>query len=166
MSFVVRGQLTDGFRWKCRGCGGAVSLRTNSFFSQSHLSLQQLILIIYEWSRNYPQLDIAHEAGIPNSLKTIIDWCSFCRDICEQHLIENPEVIGGLHENGFSKVVESTRVSSSIGSTIGANGEKGIGYLVESKGDQEPDRTADTLSAIVRRCYSEKMLCFFFCLYL
>ncbi|CAH1377506.1 unnamed protein product, partial [Tenebrio molitor] len=69
-------------------------------------SLQQLILIIYEWSRNYPQLDIAHEAGIPNSLKIIIDWCSFCRDICEQHLIENPEVIGGLHENGFSKVVE------------------------------------------------------------
>jgi hypothetical protein len=52
------------------------------------------------------QLGIAHEAGIPNSLKTIIDWFSFCRDICEQYLIENPEVIGGLHENGFSKVVE------------------------------------------------------------
>jgi hypothetical protein len=82
------------------------------------------------------QLGIAHEAGIPNSLKTIIDWFSFCRDICEQYLIENPEVIGGLHENGFSKVVEIDE-SPSIGSTIGAKGEKGIGYLVESKGDQE-----------------------------
>ena len=36
----------DGYRWKCRDCNFRKSIRHGSFFSDSHLSLKQVILMI------------------------------------------------------------------------------------------------------------------------
>jgi ribosomal protein L37AE/L43A len=35
MSLVKRTQTSDGFRWKCKLCGTAASIRSDSFFSRS-----------------------------------------------------------------------------------------------------------------------------------
>jgi hypothetical protein len=44
--------LTDGYRWKCKTCSRVTSIRNDSFFSGSHLSLQQILLIIYGWAKD------------------------------------------------------------------------------------------------------------------
>jgi hypothetical protein len=36
----------------------------------------------------------------------MVDSTSFCREICEQHLMDHPMQIGGLDQNGMSVVVE------------------------------------------------------------
>lgn len=106
-SLVSRKDCGDGYRWQCRLCGKRTSIRDRSCFARSNLSIQKIIWIIYCWSRDYPQKDIAHEVGMSEKTNhTMIDWCNFLRKICELDLEENAGPIGGLDENGFSKIVE------------------------------------------------------------
>lgn len=56
MSFLQRSQSSDGYRWKCKKCDTAASLRIDSFFARSHLSLEQILAIMYGWSRDYTQV--------------------------------------------------------------------------------------------------------------
>lgn len=37
---------------------------------------------------------------------TIVDWCSFMRDICEENLIRHPQQLGGFDEDGQPLIVE------------------------------------------------------------
>jgi hypothetical protein len=37
---------------------------------------------------------------------TIVDWCNFCREVCEVDLEEHPMEIGGFDEFGQPKIVE------------------------------------------------------------
>jgi hypothetical protein len=77
------------------------------FFSRSHLTLQQILLLMYGWSRDYSQKDLAHETRIGDTAShTTVDWCSFFREVCEGYLIDNPLIIGGLDDVGNSKIVE------------------------------------------------------------
>nr|KAI8743782.1 hypothetical protein BgiMline_020779 [Biomphalaria glabrata] len=77
-------QGIDGFRWSCRGCDFRKSVRDDSFFSGSRIALEQLLQLIYCWCYDMPQFNIIHETNI--SCKTIIDWCNFCRDECENYI--------------------------------------------------------------------------------
>ena len=43
--------------------------------------LQQLVILIYCWSRDMSQKDMIHEANIDE--RTAVDWCSFLREECE-----------------------------------------------------------------------------------
>nr|XP_047140990.1 uncharacterized protein LOC124816034 [Hydra vulgaris] len=97
---------TDGYRWKCKGCKERRSVRQDSFFSQSRLSLQTLLYYIYGWSRNMPQKDIQHEAGMNDASHTLADLANFCRDVCEVDLETNPAVIGDFNTDGTAVVVE------------------------------------------------------------
>jgi hypothetical protein len=81
-------------------------VRDGSFFSRSHLTLQQIINIIYGWCRDSPQREIAHEAGIPEDGHTIVDWCNFYREVCEVDLEEHPMEIGGFDKFGQPNIVE------------------------------------------------------------
>jgi hypothetical protein len=78
----------DGFRWKCSGklCNKtSISIRKNSFFSNSKLPLQTLVLISYDWSRNVSVKEVAHEYNITK--KSVIDWFRFIRDVCIEKMI-------------------------------------------------------------------------------
>jgi hypothetical protein len=44
--------MENGYRWKCKTCSRVTSIRNDSFFSGSHLSLQQILLIIYGWAKD------------------------------------------------------------------------------------------------------------------
>jgi hypothetical protein len=123
MSLVKRTQTSDGFRWKCRLCGTAASIRSDSFFFK-------------EWSRDYSQKDIAHEANLgAGATHTIIDWCSFCREVCEQHFIDHPTVIGDLDENCQSKTVEIDESKSFHRKYHRASGEKDTGFSAALNGN-------------------------------
>jgi thiol-disulfide isomerase/thioredoxin len=79
-------------------------VRDGSFFSRSHLTLQQII--IYCWCRDNLQRKIAHEAGMLEDGHTIADWCNFCREVCEVDLEEHLMEIDGFDEFEQPKVVE------------------------------------------------------------
>lgn len=70
----------DKFRWKCSGCNWTQSVRHNSYFSKSHVSLQKLIQLTYFWALDMPMHIIEDELEL--SSHTIIDWCNFNRDLC------------------------------------------------------------------------------------
>ena len=43
----------DGIVWRCPGCHSKTSIRNGSFFDHSHLSLEQILLFSYGWSRDW-----------------------------------------------------------------------------------------------------------------
>lgn len=45
------------------------------------------------WIQGQSQKNIQHEFGISSA--TDVDWCSFCREVCEVAVINNSEKIGG-----------------------------------------------------------------------
>ncbi|XP_049824148.1 uncharacterized protein LOC126265732 [Aethina tumida] len=156
----------DGFRWKCRLCTTRKSIRHGSFFANSKLSLLQSMIIIYCWSIEMPHEDIEREAHLgSNSTHTIVDWCSFWREICEVDLINNPNVIGGFDEETLEpKTVEIDESKFSHrkynrgrwteGKWVFGGIERGTGkcFLVEV-----PDRTTATLHEMIQRfeCISD-----------
>lgn len=83
-SLIKKSTLSDLYTWKCKVCRKTVSIREGSFFSNSRLELEQAMIIIYGWCRDFSQANIAHEAGLAEHYdRTMTDWCNFCRDICE-----------------------------------------------------------------------------------
>ena len=67
--------VLSGMHWR-------QSVRDECFFAASHLSLQQIVLMMYLWAHDTPQTIMAHETGIDRH-ETIVDWCNFLRDECK-----------------------------------------------------------------------------------
>jgi transposase-like protein/ssDNA-binding Zn-finger/Zn-ribbon topoisomerase 1 len=82
MRFVDSDNTKDGKTWLCssRPCKNKkISIRADSFFSKSKLSLSTIILFVYLWSRDYnlPQTKI--ECGISHDVA--LDWAKYCRSV-------------------------------------------------------------------------------------
>jgi len=103
-SLVSHGGSIDGRRWRCRPCMTRKSVRDGSFFSDSHLSLRQLILVVYCWAHDMPQTAIMHEASL-DSKHMVVDRCNFLREECESWLTNHPQEIGGMDDQGHPIVV-------------------------------------------------------------
>uniref|UniRef100_A0A2C9K113 ISXO2-like transposase domain-containing protein n=1 Tax=Biomphalaria glabrata TaxID=6526 RepID=A0A2C9K113_BIOGL len=104
-SFISHEQGIDGFRWLCLDCNIRKSVRDNSFFGGSHISLLQLIQLIYCWSYDMPLDNIIHETKIYK--ETVIAYCNFCREECEKYINRHGLLeIGGIGDNGEPIIVE------------------------------------------------------------
>ena len=79
--------LLDGVQWRCpiQSCRTTVSTREGSFFSTSRLPLRKLVPFLYLWSSRTPVNQISK--GCQMSKKTVIEWCSFARDIRSRVLL-------------------------------------------------------------------------------
>ena len=91
----------DGVRWRCsRRCRSTSSIRTDTFFSGSKLSLCQMLTIMYSWSRGCKQAQTMVDSS--TSKNTMVDWYNFCRDICIKALESHdfPKI------GGVGKIVE------------------------------------------------------------
>ncbi len=86
----------DGKIWRCPACNSKRSIRASSFFDKSHLSLEQILLFMYCWTRDWLMKDCNKESGGMSS-RTQVDWGNFLRDVCQQDLLRNPVVIGGVN---------------------------------------------------------------------
>ena len=73
---------TDGQCWKCVSskCRRRFSIRSGSWFQGSHLSLEKILQVTYFWARDYSNKQCSFECGV--SEKTVVDWFSFCRELC------------------------------------------------------------------------------------
>ena len=86
-------RFVDGYCWACPRCRQQKSVTCDSFFAGSKLTLLQLIHCIYWWSRQLKQADASFEMGM--SLKSMVDWHNFIRDVCCQYLLDHPIRMGG-----------------------------------------------------------------------
>lgn len=107
----------DGWWWKfpISICRRRYSIRQNSFFSKSHLKIEQLFDLAFAWFRGDSQTSAALEAEVQQAPedgrgnKTVSDWFNFCRDVCREILNQKSEMIGGygniveIDESAFGK---------------------------------------------------------------
>ena len=84
--------------WRCSGrdCKHAERLRSGSIFAGSHLSLQQLVRLMYLYSIRFTkQADLMLQLDI-NSQHSITEWKCNIRDVFAQYFIAYPQTVGGF----------------------------------------------------------------------
>ena len=102
---------SDGVSWYCPQCYTRKSIRDGSFFSNSHLSLQKLLLIMYLWARQYPVTDAMEDAVVDK--RTAIDIYQWLREVCTTKLLSSHGVVVRIDESLFRhkpKVNEMTNL--------------------------------------------------------
>jgi len=107
VSLVRRARLSDGALWQCSKCKRSISLRKESWFSGSHLSLSDILKLTWMWVHKVPAATICVELGAAEH--TAADWASFCREVCGLFLSKCSKKIGGpgktveIDESKFGK---------------------------------------------------------------
>ena len=149
-NFVKR---KKSYVWRCpkKGCQSELSMRDGSFFSGSHLSLNEIVELTYWWARGSTITTAIHETG--HSSKTVVDWFNFHRDVCAQHFIDHPVQIGGIgktveiDESKFGKR-KYNRGRYREGHWVFGGIERGTSeaFMVEVT-----DRSASTLLPIIKK---------------
>ena len=119
----------DEMVWKCtnRKCNKKVSVRKGSWLEGSHLTLEQILKFSYMWVWRCDQEFIMRECCM-GSCSTIVDWCSFAREVCATILEVESQPIGGV-----GKIVEIDESKFGKGSTIEVGELMVYGYLEELK---------------------------------
>ena len=90
-------ETNKGFYFRCtvRSCRKEISVRKDTNFEGSHLSIATIVQFIYFWCRDSVKQDeLQFQLEIGGS-DTIVDWKNFCHDICLEYFLRNPAVIGG-----------------------------------------------------------------------
>jgi len=94
-------------------CGNyKCSVRRDSFFAGSHLSIVEITKIIYYWTYQYPQHIVLHITG--KTKKTVVEFYNFCREVCAVILEQQSEPIGITAD--MEKLLKSMKVSLGKGS--------------------------------------------------
>lgn len=95
MSWEVRRDVADGYRWRCpvAACRKSVGIRDTTFFEKTRISLQKWLILIYWWVREYSVTDAMEEAEI--SRHTAIDVYQWLREICSTKLTSMNIQLGG-----------------------------------------------------------------------
>ena len=80
-------------------------IRENLWFEQSNLTLEEIIKLTYWWCCGLTENQIMHHLRLSSA--TVVDWASFCREVCEEVIVEKSEPIGG--KNVRVQIDESKR---------------------------------------------------------
>ena len=107
------------------------SVRHNSWFSGSKLSIEKISALTYAWANNFTASQAVHETLLCDEhtyTETVVEWYHYCRDVCAeiiiQHhkgLIAGPGITVEIDESKFGKMkyhrgrfVEGQRVFGGI----------------------------------------------------
>jgi hypothetical protein len=93
--YEARMSTGDGIRWRCmrRGCRKTKSIRSGSFFEHVRLGLSKSMLLLHLWSKSYSEKLMLEDFDF--SVKTVVDWSRFCRELCEYSIDSTDMMIGG-----------------------------------------------------------------------
>jgi hypothetical protein len=91
----VSATTKDGIVFFCskRSCRKSKTVRIDSFFAGSKLSLCECLLFLHLWSKGYCEKLIIDDFNFSN--KTVVDWARFCRDLAVYHFETDDSLIGG-----------------------------------------------------------------------
>lgn len=89
-----RRDVKDGVSWHCPSCKGRTSIRGGSFFTKSHLTLQQWLMLMYFWVDEESVSKAAKHCK--TSIVSAINVYQWLREICSSRLIrDGPARLGG-----------------------------------------------------------------------
>ncbi len=119
MDYRCNASKADGLVWACNNkigkgikaekCKSSRSVRANSWFFKSKLTLQEIVLLTYLWWAKLPAVHIKNEFKF--SSRTIVDWNSFCREVAIDVVFNHSEKNGGpgviveIDESKFGKSI-------------------------------------------------------------
>jgi len=158
MTWSADSTHSEGFRWWCQRrvawvrCNQSAPIKVGSWFQQSKLTLQEILLITYDTVRREQASWIQSEDCL--SAHTVTDWGMFCRETMLVFLEGSSVNIGGpnktveIDDRKFGRR-KYHRGHPGKGQWVfgGVEWETGETFLVPV-----PDRTADTLMTIIRDC--------------
>ena len=98
MKCVLCKDRLDGLKFECRGKGTKRhrmerSIRQNTWFEKSNMTLHEILKLTYWWSIGLTQEQIMLQLQISSS--TVVDWCMFCREVCEVTIEKGSQQIDG-----------------------------------------------------------------------
>ena len=119
-NLVSKSNIPDGCVWQCQSkklkknscfqktaCRSNITVRTNSWFSKSNLTIGEILWYTYYWWHKVPPSLVKHEFKFSDN--TLCNWSAFCRGIAIEAVIKNTEKIGGpgviveIDESKFGK---------------------------------------------------------------
>ena len=93
---------------------GMESIRQNSCFSGSRLSIEKVLALTYAWAHNFTSSQAVHGTSLGDeqtSTETVVDWYHYCREVCAERIMKyHAEAIGGpgttveIDESKFGKM--------------------------------------------------------------
>jgi hypothetical protein len=89
-------------------------MRNGSWFHRHNLTLEQILCITYFWIYKVDQEFVKHELSISN--QTIVDWYSYCREVCASILEKDSELIG--RKEVVVEIYESTETCKKYSVTV------------------------------------------------
>lgn len=112
MKIIKRADVSDGCTWNCQKYGEANhnvkrSVRKGTWFEESKLKMSDILIMTYMWCIKLGNNVIESELGL--SAPTVVDWKSFCREVCVEMCINGNEMLGGpgviveIDESKFGK---------------------------------------------------------------
>lgn len=117
--FEVNWNNNDGSIFRCRICRSKKSIRMNSYFNGSRLSLTDTFYIIWEYCLGSSSGTILSKIGISSS--TLTDHLNFIRGIASTKLIEMNYKIGGI---GVTVFVDESQIHKKRKNHVGRIIEK------------------------------------------
>lgn len=151
------------FKWYCNNyytigkkkpsrCGYSKSLTHGTFFSHSHLSIAKICLFVSLWTDNV-QLNIIGKHIDVTSNNTLVDWSSFCREVCYDAITTNMVPIGG--EGQIVEIDESKFGKRKYNRGRAVDGQWVFGGIERSSGKcflvAVENRTRETLVPIIKK---------------
>ena len=94
LPWTRRTSSRDGYEWRCsrRKCNGMASMRQNSRFSGSRLSIEKVLALTYAWAHKFTTTQAVHETSLDDestSTETGIDWYNYCREVCADRIMNH-----------------------------------------------------------------------------
>lgn len=137
------------YGWRCPKDRKWRSMLEGSYFENMHLTLQQIVVVIYAWAYDCTNQQINEFAKVTGH--TSVDYANMLRELCSWKLLQQPILLGG--PNRIVQIDESViaRRKFNVGRLVpprwvfGAyDVETGVGYV-----QLVPDRSAATLLPII-----------------
>ena len=84
-----------------------ISIQSDTWLSDSNLSLNVIVELIYLWTQRFTNSELQHKLKIGK--QTLIEWTAFFREVCLHDIFDNSQQIGGegieveIDESKFGK---------------------------------------------------------------
>lgn len=133
-------------------CSFSASARKNTIFSQSRLPIEEICKFVLFWSHLRPPRTafIMKELGMSST--TVVDWSSFCREVCIHWCHKMNQKIGGV---GVTVEIDQAQMRKRKSNRGSITEEKWV-FGVFERGSKKlflcgiQDRTKETLLAVIK----------------
>ena len=97
-TLTARSRALDDYTWRCPQ-RHEITTRRNSFFSNSHMLLPDILNFIMTYSEGHSLFRCAHSSSLAYA-NTAVDWANYCRDLCIEFFVRDisPVKLSGIVE--------------------------------------------------------------------